>query len=217
MKSGETCWRCRPGFSPATGLKQSAGDRLSAPPDVGPSCSSAPLAWGSSCRAWRWTLGDNTQADTLAVAVQRWQGFLCGERTDLLLLKRLLDLLQVGQQADVRADLQADQNTCAQMSMAARGYESISRCASSFCSSPCGQSPPNWPGRTGSRCPPYGCTSVRSPGRTCRTRDKRIKATGKTKHTRNSLKAQSLYRRTYFLKEAISVTNLSSSSTFIKI
>lgn len=34
--------------------------------------------------------------------------FLYEERTDLVLLKRLLDLLQVGQQADVRADLQAD-------------------------------------------------------------------------------------------------------------
>lgn len=61
----ETCWRCRPGFSPATGPRRSAEGLLAEPTDVGLSCSSVPLAWGSSCRAWRWNLEDDTQADML--------------------------------------------------------------------------------------------------------------------------------------------------------
>lgn len=51
-----TCWRCRPASSPATAPRLFAAGRTSAPTDVGPSCSSAPHAWGSSCRAWHWNL-----------------------------------------------------------------------------------------------------------------------------------------------------------------
>ena len=51
-----TCWRCRPASSPATARLPFAAGRTSAPTDVGPSCSSALHAWGSSCRAWHWNL-----------------------------------------------------------------------------------------------------------------------------------------------------------------
>lgn len=112
----ETCWRCRPVFSPATGPRRSAAGLLSEPPDVGLSCSSVLLAWGSSCRAWRWTLEDHTQADMLRLHGNAGRCFCVNENehTNLLLLKRLLNLLQIGEQADVCADLQANQKPCAQ-------------------------------------------------------------------------------------------------------
>lgn len=173
----ETCWRCRPGSSPATGPRQSAGDRLSAPPDVGPGCSSAPTAWGSSCKAWRWTLEDDTEADPLrshcntgrcscARSVPIWS-FSKGSSISFRLASRRMSV-QIYKQ--VRIDVN-DHKRAAFL------------CVSSFCRSPCEQSLPNWPGWTDSRCPPYGCTSVRSPGRTCHIGDKRIRATSQIKHT----------------------------------
>jgi len=66
-----TCWRCRPASSPATGPRPSAAGRPTAPPGVGPGCSSARRAWGSSCRAWRWSLEEGHELTETCITGRR--------------------------------------------------------------------------------------------------------------------------------------------------
>ncbi len=92
--------------------------------------------------------------------------------TTLLFLKRLLDLLQVGQKADVCADLQMDQKSFSESTLRGRfitaefHYKPLEgNIFLHVFNLPCEQQLPNWPGWKDSLCPPYDCMSVQSPGR----------------------------------------------------
>lgn len=99
--------------------------------------------------------------------------------TDLFFLKGLLELLQIGQQADVSADLDADGGK-----EPVQHGRRVCRPSTKFQSSPldgnkrpgtypashhapCERLLPNWPEWRRSPRQPCGCTSVQSPGRLC--------------------------------------------------